>query len=237
MPTVVSTWTTRRCLSFGGYDVALVVTCGLTRFTRLFQCTRHITGEETIKILLEEWFCVYGAPEEINSDEDIRVRSYTGWYKRVLRSLNVQVSTGIPSTHMSNPLCERQIRIVKENVRIWCKTERTKDRVTLPLVISLMMNSQQSSVSGFSPHEVFMGRLAWFLHAPYPEDSYSTVGKWMKEQQEKVDNAKAMFQEVRERQWNMKNKHRVPASYQEGDWVLVHHSRLPAWPRSNSHDP
>ena len=44
---------------FRGYDFALVVTCGLTRFTRVFPCTKHITGEETIKILLEEWYCVY----------------------------------------------------------------------------------------------------------------------------------------------------------------------------------
>ena len=29
----------------------------------------------------------------------------------------------------------------------------------------------------------------------------------------------------------------LTASYQEGDWVLVHHSRLPAWPRSTSDDP
>ena len=29
----------------------------------------------------------------------------------------------------------------------------------------------------------------------------------------------------------------MPASYQEGDWVLVHHSQLPAWPRSTSNDP
>ena len=98
---------------FGGYDFALVVTCGLTRFTRVFPCTKHITGEETIKILLEEWFCVYGAPKEINSDEDVQVRSDTGWYQRVLRSLNVQVSTGIPYSHTSNPLCKRQIRVLK----------------------------------------------------------------------------------------------------------------------------
>ena len=52
-----------------------------------------------------------------------------------------------------------------------------------------------------------------------------------------MNKAKAMLQGVRERQWNKKNKHRVPASYQEGDWVLVHHSRLPAWPRSTSDDP
>ena len=50
---------------FRGYDFALVVTCGLTSSTRVFPCTKHITGEETMKILLEEWFCVYGAPIEI----------------------------------------------------------------------------------------------------------------------------------------------------------------------------
>ena len=64
---------------FGGYDFALVVTCGLTRFTRVFPCTKHITGEETMKILLEEWFCVYGARKEINFEEDVRARSDTGW--------------------------------------------------------------------------------------------------------------------------------------------------------------
>ena len=60
---------------------------------------------------------------------------------------------------------------------------------------------------------------------------------WVQEQQAKVDKAKAMLQRVREHQWNKKNKHRVPATYQEGDWVLVHHSRLPAWPPSTSDDP
>ena len=156
---------------FTGNDYALVVTCGLTSFTRVFPCTKHITGEETIKILLEEWFCVYGARKEINSDAD------TGWYKRVLKSLNVQVSTDILYTHTSNPQCERQIRVFKENVRIWCKIERTKDWVRLLLAISLMMNSQECSATGYSPPELFMGHQAWFLHAPYPEDSYSTVGR------------------------------------------------------------
>ena len=220
---------------FRGYGFALVVTCGLARFTRVFPCIKHITGEETVKILLEEWVCVYGAPKDINSDEDVRVRSDTGWYKRVLRSLNVQVSTGILYTHTSNPLCE--IRVLKENVRIWCKTERSKDLVRLFPVISLMMNSQENSATGYSPHELFMGRPAWFLHAPYPEDSYSTVGTLVKEQQDKVDSAKDMLQRVRERQRNKESKKQVPASYQEGDWVLVHHSRLPAWPRSTSNDP
>ena len=62
-------------------------------------------------------------------------------------------------------------------MRIWCKTERTKDWVRLVPVMSLMMSSRESLATGLSPHELFMGRPAWFLHAPYPDDSYSTLGK------------------------------------------------------------
>ena len=30
---------------FGGYDSCLVVTCGLSRFTHVFPCSKRITGE------------------------------------------------------------------------------------------------------------------------------------------------------------------------------------------------
>ena len=117
------------------------------------------------------------------------------------------------------------------------KLSAPKDCVRLLPVISLMMNSQEISATGYSPHELFMGRPASFLRVPYPEYSYSTVRKWVTEQQDKVDKAKALLQRVRERQWNKKNKHRSPASYQEGHWVLVARSRLAAWPRSTGNDP
>ena len=74
--------------------------------------------------------------------------------QRVLRSLNVQVSTEIAYTHTSNSVCKRQIRVLREKVRIWCKTECTKDWLGLLPVISLMMNSQESSATSYSPHEL-----------------------------------------------------------------------------------
>ena len=39
---------------FLGYDFGLLVTRGLNRFTRVLSCSKHIIGEETIKILPEE---------------------------------------------------------------------------------------------------------------------------------------------------------------------------------------
>ena len=52
-----------------------------------------------------------------------------------------------------------------------------------------------------------------------------------------ANKAKGMLQQFRERQWTKKNKHRVPASYQHGDGLLMHQRQLPAWPRPTSDDP
>ena len=38
---------------------------------------------------------------------------------------------GFPTLIQVTPVCEPQIRVLKENVRIWCKTERSKDWVRL----------------------------------------------------------------------------------------------------------
>ena len=48
---------------FGGYDFALVVTCGLIRSTRVFPCTKHITGEETIRYSWRSGFVSMGRPK------------------------------------------------------------------------------------------------------------------------------------------------------------------------------
>ena len=99
---------------FSGYDSCLVVTCGLSRFTRVFPCNKNITGEQTVKMLIQQWLEPYRAPEQVHSDEDVRIRSDTGWYRRVLNALNVEVTTGVPYTRTSNPLCETQNRVVEQ---------------------------------------------------------------------------------------------------------------------------
>ena len=116
---------------FGGYDCCLVVTCGLSCFTRVFPCNKEITGGQTVKMLVEQLFEPYGASKQVHSDEDVRSLSDTAWYKRVLNGINVEVTTGVPYTHTSNPLCERQKRVVEHNLRIVMTQERTKDWVCL----------------------------------------------------------------------------------------------------------
>ena len=136
---------------FGGYDSCLVVTCGPTRFTCAFPCNKKITGDQTVKMLVDQWFEHYGAPKEVYSDQDVRIRSDTRWYRRVLDAPNVHVCTGVPYTHTSHPLCDRQNRVLEQNLRILMKQVRTKDWVRLLLWAVLTMNSQGSSSTGYIP--------------------------------------------------------------------------------------
>ena len=154
---------------FGGYDSCLVVTCCLTRCTRAFPCSEKITCEQTVKIVVEQWFEHYGAPKEVHSDEDVRIRSDTGSHKRGPDVLSVHVTTGVPYIHTSNPLCERQNRVVEQNLRILRKPERTKYWVRMLPWAVLTMNSPVSSSTGYTPHKLFRGkRPPWFVQNPFP---------------------------------------------------------------------
>ena len=62
----------------------------------------------------------------MQSDEEVLIRSDTGWYQRVLDALNVHATTRVPYTHTSNPLCETQNRVLDQNLRILMNQERTK---------------------------------------------------------------------------------------------------------------
>ena len=223
---------------FGGYDSCLVVTCGLSRFTRVFPCNKKITGEQSVKMLVEQWFEPYGAPKQVHSDEDVRIRSDTGWYKRVLNAPNVEVTTGAPYTHTFNPLCERQNRVVEQNLRILIKQERTKDWVRLVPWAVLTMNSQWSSSTGFTLHELFHGgRPAWFFKTPFPEDFKGPVRDWLEHKQSMANQAGTNLRHIRDRELSRRNRLQRPASFKIGDLVLVHHSRLPSWPRNCLQDP
>ena len=222
---------------FGGYDGCLVVACGLSRFTRVFPCSKKVTDEQTVKMFGEQWFEPYGAPKQVHSDEDVRIHSDRGTYKPVLNALNVEVTTDVPYTHTSNALCERQNRVVEHNLRILMKQERTKDWV-LPWAV-LSMRSERGWCPGFTPPpELFHGGgPAWFFSEPFPEDFKSLVGDWLQHKRSMANQAGTNLRDVRERELSQLNRLRQPASFKLGDIVLVHPSQLLSWPRNCLQDP
>ena len=113
------------------------------------------------------------------------------------------------------------------------KQEHTKDWVRLLPWAVLTMNSQESSSTGYTPHELFHGgRPAWFFKTPFPEDYKSPVGDWLEHRQDLAYLARANLKHVRERELTRHNRTRRPATFKVGDVVLVHLSRLSTWPRN-----
>ena len=95
------------------------------------------------------------------------------------------------------------------------------------------MNSQISATTGLSPHEMFLGRPPWkFDVIPEPcvnPESHS----WLMEQLLIQEKASQRLQKLREVARKRTNKGRVPNSFQESDYVLVHKKRFPQhhWPK------
>ena len=94
---------------FAGHDFALLVTDGLSRYSRVFPLTKKVDGEGVLKEIFEGRVQVYGLPKIIHSDQDIRFTSPTGWYRSVMRAMGTEVQFGTPYLRTKNPLCERQI--------------------------------------------------------------------------------------------------------------------------------
>ena len=224
---------------FGGYDSSLVVTCGLTRVfhpcVSLQQKDHRGTDCENF---VEQWFQHFGAPKEMHCDENVRIRSDTGRYKRVLDALNVHLTTGVPYPHTSNPLCETQNCVLEQNLRILMKQERNKDWVPLLPWAVLTMNSQENSLNGYTTHELFHGgRPALFFKTPFPEDYKSPIGDWLEHRQDLANLGRVNVKHVREHELTSCNPTRRPATFKVGVVVLVHHLGLPTSPRNGLQDP
>ena len=100
------------------------------------------------------------------------------------------------------------------------------------------MNSQESSSTGYTPHELFHGaRPAWFFKTPFAEDYKSPVGDSLEHRQDLVNMARANLKHVPERELTRHNSTRRPATFKVGGPVLVDHLQLPTWPRNCLQDP
>ena len=90
------------------------------------------------------------------------------------------------------------------------------------------MKSQESSSTGYIPHELFhQGRSAWFFKTPFPEDCKSPVGDWLEHRQDLANLARYKVKHVPERELTRRNRTTRRATFKVRDLVLVQHSPLP----------
>ena len=159
---------------YSGHNFALLVTCGLSRFTRVFPLTKKCDGGTVFKELLESWIQANGMPNWIHSDRDIRFTSSTGWYTGVLKNMGVEIDFGTPNYKNKNRQCERQIKAFKTITRILLAEESSRNEIKLVPVALYMMNNHISSRTGYSPNELFLKRPGFFFEFPTAQDCNTT---------------------------------------------------------------
>ena len=161
---------------YSEHDFPLLVTCGLSRFTRVFPLRKRCDGESVLKELFEGSLEAYGMPKRIHTDEDITFPSSTGWYTGVLENMGVEADFGTQNYKKKNTQCERQIKAFKTITRILLAEENTLNGIELVPVALYMMNNQIASRTGYSPTELFLGRPGFFYEFPTADDC-NTKGK------------------------------------------------------------
>ena len=88
-----------------------------------------------------------------------------------------------------------------------------------------------------SPRTVPWRTTCLVLQNPFPEEFKSPVGDWLEHKQSMANQAGTKLRQILHREVSWRNRLRRPASFKVGDLVLVHHSRLPSWPRNCRQDP
>ena len=100
-----------------------------------------------------------------------------------------------------------------------------------------LMNNQVSSRTGFTPTELFLGRPGFNFEFPCASEGNPKVDEWLTEQKRIADLCRSLLEKKQSKENRTKNRKRTEAIYQIGDWVLVHHSRIKAWPRNTLDSP
>ena len=155
------------------------------------------------------------------------MKSETGFYQSVLRALDIRVHFSLPRHPQSNGLCENANKQFLQNMRCLMQTCKTTNWVMLTSYCTWLMNAQVSPSTQLTPSEMFLGKAAWRMElVPEPCTSPS-IDEWLKKHLTIQQKAAERLKKVRNSTRQRINQGRSPATYQVGEWTLVHNRRWP----------
>ena len=199
--------------SHNNFDYILTMVDSLTRFSVFVPCTKSITGEETLKLVMKEWIAKYDKPTTLMSDNDVRFSQQQGFWQKVFRQIGINIRFSIPRHPSSNGLCERTNRAFIQNIRALSIDLKTMDWPKLTPIVQWLMNSQISPKTGYSPSELFLGRPSWKLTLPNDPESTPTLDTFLSDQILMQETASKRLLELRSKALQYLNKRRVDPTY------------------------
>ena len=218
---------------YAGQNFALLVTCGLSRFARVFPTNKKADSETVPKTLFEEWLQVYG----LSKPNPLRSR-------RALKSGRQLVPRRTRATWLRDSiryaLSAHQERAVREANPLLQNSDADPHGAgeMEELVESATVRNIPDDQPGVHAYCLLTARpllrSSWFPHGvSTPQDANPKLKGWMEKQAALASTAKELLQKFRECENTRSKRGRKAVEYQIGDMVVVHHKRLPRWEKND----
>ncbi|KAL0235185.1 hypothetical protein GEMRC1_001767 [Eukaryota sp. GEM-RC1] len=138
-----------------GYKYVIVFIDAFSRFTVLKPVT-SITANDCAYALIESVISHYGIPSKIHSDNGSEFANKI--FKDLCTILNISTSFSIPYAHESNGLVERRNREVNKHLKRFLYDTNSHEHWSSQIpMVQILLNSQKSSVTQFTPYQLIFG--------------------------------------------------------------------------------
>ena len=141
--------------SGGGYDAIMVVVDKLTRYVIYVPFKIASSAQEVFRELSARWIAVFGAPQFIISDRDVRFTSR--FWEDMFRMMSTTLKRSTAFHPQTDGTTERANRVLIEAMRTFVDEQRTDWDVLLPC-LQRATNSSVCASTGFTPDFMMFGR-------------------------------------------------------------------------------
>ncbi|XDV17974.1 hypothetical protein PO909_023762 [Leuciscus waleckii] len=211
--------------SRSGIENVLVMTDVFTKFTQAVP-TRNQRAETVAQVLVSEWFCKFGVPARIHSDQG---RSFeSSLIQQLCRLYQVEKSRTTPWHPAGNGQCERFNRTLHNLLRTLPRSQKDDWVSALPQLL-FCYNTTPHQVTGESPYFLMFGqepRLPVdFLLGRGPGRGPDSVNSWVLEHQTRLqvafEGAREQLRLAAERRKEMHDSRARDAPLSEGQLVYL----------------
>jgi predicted aspartyl protease len=137
-----------------GNRYILVVTDYFTKWTQAFALP-NMTAQTVADVLTSEFFCFFGAPRQLHSDQGRQFES--NLFQEVCKLLGIKKSRTTPYRPQSDGMVERFNRTIQQMLKHFVNDNRNDWDDHLPYLMMAYRSSQHES-TGCSPNLLMLGR-------------------------------------------------------------------------------
>ncbi|CAG2226423.1 unnamed protein product [Mytilus edulis] len=163
-----------------GKENVLVMTDIFTKFTRAVP-TKDQKADTVANVLLTEWFCVYGVPERLHSDQGRNFESDV--ICQLCKLYQISRSRTTPYHPEGNAQCERFNRTLHNLLKSLSPDKKKHWPKYLPELV-FSYNVSQNSTTGYSPYYLLFGRspklpIDFLLGTNQTDETDQSLDEWI----------------------------------------------------------